>query len=135
MVFLTSYRLNCRVLIPVYMSHRIYNKKETVQGASENELKYWVIATLLYDTYFCETVLTQSFNLAVSEYNRLRLQYEAALVNYKKEIKYTNIVAEPYVADKKFYPLRGLIVLITVLSALIISSVTFVYIEKIKQIK
>ena len=79
--------------------------------------------------------LTQSFNLAVSEYNRLRLQYEAALVNYKKEIKYTNIVAEPYVADKKFYPLRGLIVLITVLSALIISSVTFVYIEKIKQIK
>lgn len=79
--------------------------------------------------------LTQSFNLTVSEYNRIKLLYEGALVDYNKELKYTNIVAKPYVSDKSIYPIRWLIVLVTLMSALIVTVIAVVMIEKNNQEK
>ena len=74
--------------------------------------------------------LTQSFNIAVNEYNRVKLLYEAALVDFKKELNYTNVVAKPYVADRKIYPLRWLIVLVSLISALVVTAITVVIIDK-----
>jgi len=44
-------------MIPVYMSHRIYNKKRDGPGASENVLKFWVLASLLYSVDLADTLI------------------------------------------------------------------------------
>lgn len=59
----------------------------------------------------------QTFNAVLGSYNSTRLEYDNTLKDLNKELTYTNVVTKPYPADKKSYPIRWLIVLLSVVSA------------------
>lgn len=62
-------------------------------------------------------------------YNDLKVQYENALRDVEKNLTYCNIVTSPFVADKKSYPVRWLIVAISTVSALMFSLIVISIIE------
>lgn len=68
-------------------------------------------------------------------YNDLKVQYENALRDVKKNLTYCNVVTSPFVADKKSYPVRWLIVVISTLSALLFSLIVISVIENYKASK
>lgn len=66
------------------------------------------------------------------EYINYKWQYENALREYNKEITYAQVVQKPFPADKKSYPVRWVIVLLTLMGGLIIAVVTIAFIESKK---
>lgn len=54
-------------------------------------------------------------------YNDLKEQLEAAHRDVEKNLTYCNVITNPVVADKKAYPIRWLIVTVSVLSTLLLS--------------
>jgi uncharacterized protein involved in exopolysaccharide biosynthesis len=65
-------------------------------------------------------------------YNDLQVQYETALKDLNKELTHSNIIMAPYPADKKSYPVRGMIVLIVVFSSMFFSLVLIYLFENAK---
>ncbi len=65
-------------------------------------------------------------------YNDLKVQYENALRDVEKNLTYCNVVTSPFVADKKSYPVRWLIVVISTLSTLMFSLIVISVIENYK---
>lgn len=61
------------------------------------------------------TALSDAFR---NNYDRLLTSYEQAVSDVTKELTYTNTILYPEVPDKKVYPIRWLIVVISVASAL-----------------
>ncbi len=59
----------------------------------------------------------QTLDVILKSYNAAKLDYDQALSDLNKELTYTNIVSKPFPADKKSYPVRWIIVLISVISA------------------
>lgn len=51
------------------------------------------------------------------KYNDLKEEYETAVRDVEKELTYANVVTKPAVSDKKAYPIRWLIVVISAVSA------------------
>jgi hypothetical protein len=68
-------------------------------------------------------------SLAAS-YNEIKMEYDKSLSDLTKELTYTNMVTKPYPADKKSYPVRWLIVLVTTLSSLIIAIIIISFIDR-----
>ena len=62
-------------------------------------------------------------------FNDLKVQYENALRDVEKNLTYCNVVTSPFVADKKSYPVRWLIVVISTLSTLLFSLIVISVIE------
>ncbi|PIP54466.1 MAG: hypothetical protein COX07_05185 [Bacteroidetes bacterium CG23_combo_of_CG06-09_8_20_14_all_32_9] len=58
-----------------------------------------------------------------------KYNYEIAVKEYKKNISYSQIISNPYPADKKSYPVRWVIVAITVITSLIFSSIVIAFID------
>ena len=54
-------------------------------------------------------------------YNDLKLVYENALRDVTKNLTYANVVTPPQPSDKKAYPIRWLIVLVSVGSSLLMA--------------
>lgn len=54
-------------------------------------------------------------------YNNLKEQLEAAIRDVEKNLTYCNIITNPVVADKKAYPIRWLIVVVSVLGTLLMT--------------
>jgi uncharacterized protein involved in exopolysaccharide biosynthesis len=74
-------------------------------------------------------------NMLFSEtasYVSLKNEYEKAFMDYNKEITYTNIITEPYPADKKSYPVRWLIVVISAIASFFIGYILVLIIENRK---
>ena len=66
------------------------------------------------------------------QYIELQTEYEVALRDVNKELTYTNVVSSPIPADKKVYPIRWFIVFISTISAMFISVLVLIYIDKLK---
>jgi uncharacterized protein involved in exopolysaccharide biosynthesis len=62
-------------------------------------------------------------------YNDLKIAYEVAYRDVNKILTYTNVVTKPQVADKKSFPVRWLIVLISVSSSLLFAFIVALIIE------
>ncbi|MEZ4740576.1 MAG: hypothetical protein R2818_14740 [Flavobacteriales bacterium] len=71
--------------------------------------------------------LTELSNMFRQNYDRLLTQYENVVNDVTKELTYTNTVVYPEVSDKKVYPVRWLIVLLSVSSALFLCFVLVVW--------
>lgn len=67
------------------------------------------------------------------EYIKYKSQYENALREYNKNITYAQVVQYPFPADKKSYPVRWIIVALTLIGGLIISLIVIAFIESKKQ--
>jgi capsular polysaccharide biosynthesis protein len=69
------------------------------------------------------------FNRVVHTIDSLTMLYEARLVEYNKDITYSHIVEYPFPADKKSYPVRWLIVLLSTVSAVFLGLLVFVVLD------
>ncbi len=65
-------------------------------------------------------------------YATLKLEYERAYMDSDRQYTYTNIITEPFVADKKAYPVRWLIVVISMIASLFIAFLVILIIENYK---
>ncbi|MGL5892869.1 MAG: hypothetical protein ACRC3B_23450 [Bacteroidia bacterium] len=64
------------------------------------------------------------------DYSGVRADYDRALSDLTKELTYSNVVASPYPADAKSYPVRWLIVAVVTASALFLSFLLFLILDK-----
>ncbi len=62
-------------------------------------------------------------------YNDLKEQLEQALKDVEKQLTYCNIITQPEIADRKAYPVRWLIVMASVLSAMLTALIFLAVLE------
>lgn len=62
----------------------------------------------------------------------LELEYNKAVMDFDRQFSYINIITKPFVADKKAYPVRWLIVVISTIAAFFISFVVILILENYK---
>jgi len=80
--------------------------------------------------------LVQLVNLLENEaenYAKAKYNYENELRKAVSKVTYTNVITSPYVSDKKAYPIRWLIVLVSVLSAFTLALLVISFLEKKKR--
>ncbi|MDB4655797.1 Wzz/FepE/Etk N-terminal domain-containing protein [Flavobacteriales bacterium] len=65
-------------------------------------------------------------------YNNLKEQLEAAVRDVEKNLTYCSIISNPVIADKKAYPIRWLIVLVSVLATLLLSILFLGVVENLR---
>jgi hypothetical protein len=71
-------------------------------------------------------------SLAMSEaeaYSEMKLKSDQALLDYNRDYTYSNIVSNPFPADKKFFPKTWLIISITTLATFFLSLLIISFIE------
>lgn len=71
--------------------------------------------------------LTELSNIFRGNYDRALTQYEVAVNDVTKELTYTNVIVYPEVSDKKVYPIRWLLVLLTTASALVLCALVLLW--------
>ena len=69
-----------------------------------------------------------------NHYASIKLDYEQELRFYNAEMTFSNVVSEPFVADKKCYPVRWVVVALCAIGALMLSLLT-IYVFENKSIK
>lgn len=67
-------------------------------------------------------------------YNDLKVQHENALRDVEKNLTYCNVITSPFVADKKSYPVRWLIVVVSTVSSLLFSFIVISFIENYRSV-
>lgn len=72
-------------------------------------------------------------NLAREDYNKLLISYEETLRDVNKKLTYTNTVVFPEVADKKSYPIRWVIVLLSFFGSVLFTLIVLLFNHRIKQ--
>lgn len=65
-------------------------------------------------------------------YNNLKEQLEAAIRDVEKDLTYCNVITNPVVADKKAYPIRWLIVVISVAGTLLMTLLFLSLLENVR---
>lgn len=71
----------------------------------------------------------------IAEYGKIKMDYDEAVMNRDKTISYANYVTKPFPADKKSYPVRWIIVLVTAVATLFASFLVVLIIENLHSIK
>jgi capsular polysaccharide biosynthesis protein len=74
-------------------------------------------------------ILENKFDKTVEVIDSLTIIYERYMVEYEKNITYSHIVEYPFPADKKSYPVRWLIVMLSTLSAVFIGLLVFLVLD------
>jgi uncharacterized protein involved in exopolysaccharide biosynthesis len=65
-------------------------------------------------------------------YNNLKEQLESAERDVEKNLTYCSVITNPVIADKKAYPIRWLIVLVSVMAALLLSILFLGVVENLR---
>lgn len=76
--------------------------------------------------------LSSQYKSLLDDYNTIKTSYDNAVSDLTKELTYTNVMANPFPADSKSYPVRWVIVLISILSSLLLAIIVFVIIDQKK---
>ena len=66
---------------------------------------------------------------AMKNLNKLQVYYEENVRDTQKVLTYAHVVSTPYPADKKSYPVRWVIVLMTAISSLILAVIAIIFID------
>lgn len=77
--------------------------------------------------------LVQMMNAESGTFIAMKLDYDKALLNYNRNYTHANILSKPFPADKKSYPVRWLIVVLSTLAALFLALIVAGIIENRKQ--
>ncbi len=102
-------------------NNRVVNN-DGVESLKSNMEKYASEVTTLNELIKAESIT----------YSTAKLDYEQELRFYNADMTFSNIVSEPYVADKKSFPIRWIVVAISALSACVLSMVVVFIIENRK---
>lgn len=65
-------------------------------------------------------------------YSKEKMNYDTEMTLYATDLTFYQMVAEPFAADRKSYPIRWVIVLLAAVGALLISTLTILVIERNK---
>lgn len=124
---LLEYREQSREVTAGYMNMLLKNQKgQPMQKAEEMYNNLTKEGRHFQD-------LHHQLTLAREDYNTLLVNYDAAVRDVNKKLTYTNLVVYPEVADKKAYPIRWLIVVLSMLGSLMFTFILILFYEKIKQ--
>jgi hypothetical protein len=77
--------------------------------------------------------VTEQLDGLRKSYNDIHVEYDKAISDLTKELTYSNVVAKPFAADSKSYPVRSLIVLVSAFSALLLGLLIFVILDRRSQ--
>jgi capsule polysaccharide export protein KpsE/RkpR len=69
---------------------------------------------------------------ATDAFNKDKENYETALKDVTKQLTYSNYVSSPVPSDKKTYPVRWLIVLVSTVASIILAIVVIMILENIR---
>ena len=100
-------------------------------GASMNEIKTMINNLQSKGGEYFE--LNEHLGRVRSTYDDLKVGYENALKDVNKELTYSNVVTHPIPADKKSYPIRWLIVTLSVAGSLLFSLLLILLIAPTKK--
>lgn len=75
--------------------------------------------------------LHHQMNLEREEYNKVLALYDEAYQKANTELTFTNVVVYPKIADKKAYPVRWLIVLLSATGAFVLSIILLILKQKV----
>jgi len=71
----------------------------------------------------------------VEEYSKIKIDLDEAMMYFNREVSFANVVSAPYPADKKAYPIRWVIVLVSAIGAMFLSLIAILIIENYESIK
>ncbi len=100
------------------------NTREVLR-LKENIEKMGGLYTMYNDRYFD----------LIAEYGKVKMEYDQALMNANKDITFASVISKPYPADKKAYPVRWVIVLLTAIGTLFFSFIVVMLIENYDSIR
>lgn len=87
----------------------------------------------LYDNFSKDgtqaAFLEDRYRQTLQVIDSLSNQYEFYLMEYEKDITYSHVVEYPFPADKKAYPVRWLIVLLSTISAVFLALLVFLVLD------
>ncbi|MFV0591252.1 MAG: Wzz/FepE/Etk N-terminal domain-containing protein [Draconibacterium sp.] len=75
------------------------------------------------------TLLEAKYNRMLYVIDSLSILHDNHIIEYEKDITYSHIVEYPFPADKKSYPVRWLIVLLTTVSAVFLGLLVFLVLD------
>ncbi|MFZ4522594.1 MAG: hypothetical protein ACOYNC_12870 [Bacteroidales bacterium] len=75
-------------------------------------------------------VLGEMIKSESGTFSAMKLDADRALLDYNREYTYVNVLSKPFIADKKAYPIRWLIVVFSTLSALFLAILIIGLIER-----
>ncbi len=78
-------------------------------------------------------LIVRMIETEIDQYNALRIEYETKIKDLNKHFTYSVIIQKPNLPDAKFWPRKGLIVLIVVVSSVFILILALLFLEKIKK--
>jgi uncharacterized protein involved in exopolysaccharide biosynthesis len=70
----------------------------------------------------------------IAYYNKLKTSFDDVSADLFKELTYANVVSKPFVADTKSYPIRWLIVLVSIVSSIFVGFLILLILEKEKSV-
>jgi capsular polysaccharide biosynthesis protein len=77
-------------------------------------------------------LLTENIKNEAYAYAQFKIEYEDALRFYDAKLTYCNVITNPFPADKKSYPIRWLIVVMTFILTLFFSIVVVLIVENLR---
>ena len=77
--------------------------------------------------------LESRLHYTIEAIDSLNTQYEVSLNEYEKDITYAHVVENPVTADKKSYPVRWLIVALSLISAVFLAFLVFLVLDYRKE--
>ncbi len=80
-------------------------------------------------------ILTESIKNEANSYTQFKVEYEDALRFYDAKLTYCNVITHPFPSDKKSYPIRWLIVVMTFVLTLFFAIVAILIVENLRIIK
>ena len=75
-------------------------------------------------------VLGEMIKSESGTFSAMKLDADRALLDYNREYTYVNVLSKPFVADKKAYPIRWLIVVFSTLAAFFMAVLIIGLIER-----
>lgn len=118
-------------------------KRELAQITSDGDMiNYLYLSKGNSIAYFSEGKDNNAENMAnaialveliaseTAAYSEVRLEYEKEIRQADGDITYLNLVSKPFIAEKKSYPVRWIIVALCGISAFLLSVLTVISIEK-----
>ena len=97
------------------------------QTVNSNELKTLKQNMELYSSEFQR--LEETIKAEIQTYATVKLEYEQELRFVSTDLTYSNILSEPFVSDKKSYPVRWVVVSLSAFGALLLSLLVIFVIE------
>ena len=77
-------------------------------------------------------LLTENIKNEAYAYAQFKIEYEDALRFYEAKLTYCNVITNPFPADKKSYPIRWLIVVMTFILTFFFSIVVILMVENLR---